>query len=134
MKLPLALMLTTAGVASAQSTASFTRDQTQPCYNYCTAYSTDDPALNVSFANLTLAGSGAPTPYKLTLGVNGVSYSGTTTADVWEAAGTNVTADDGSQAWVSNLAWQSRTTCTHSGRGQHCTTWRYVDSGAIAMP
>src|SRR3954463_6212629 len=133
MKLLLALTLLTAGLASAQTTASFTRDQTQSCSNYCTAYSTDNPALTVTFANLTVASSGDPTPYKLTLGISGVSYSGTATADVWYTRGTNLTAGDGSETWVSNLAWTSRTTCTHSGRGQHCTTWRYVDSGTITM-
>jgi len=134
MKLPLALALLTAGVAHAQITASFTRDQTQPCYNYCTAYSTDDPALSITYASLTVASSAAPTTYKLTLTANGVSYSGTATADVWYADGTNLTAGDGSEAWVSNLAWTSKTTCTHSGRGQHCSTWRYVDSGTITLP
>ena len=119
MKISIALLALLSGVAQADTFSPAT-DGSYHCISYCSGYVTDS-ANTVEYVNLTNL-------QKLTISIDGKAYSGT------NIPGQSVTllASDGTYALVSVQYWTKRT-CTHSGRGQHCTTWTFVTSGTFAI-
>jgi hypothetical protein len=118
--------------AQADTVVTYARDASQPCYNYCTAYTTDNSAVSMDFGNVRIASVYLPTSYSVTVHVNGISYSAVAYASQW-AAGVPVYAIDGSYLTLT-ANWSSKTTCVRSGRGQHCTTWYFLNSGTLTYP
>src|SRR4051812_20271055 len=104
MKYLLNLTLLAASVANANTVASFKAVPDAICYNYCTQYLTDNALVKVNYANLTVAGAYVPTPYMLTLRVNGRYYSGTAIATLW-LTGVPVYAANGTYLKIKNLRW-----------------------------
>jgi hypothetical protein len=127
-------MLAASSLANAGTAFNFSpaTDGSYMCGNYCVGYVTDEVGGvdSVDFTGLSIV-SPFSRDLKLTIQINGVYYVGI------------LPSGDGSVPFVvSNVSgpyalvtvnYTSRTTCTHSGRGQHCTTWRSVSSGSVNL-
>jgi hypothetical protein len=115
-----------AGYASSAVPVTFTPGPTYACTTYCTGYVTTDPATTVDYVNLQYAG--VYSGYRLTVSVNGKVYQGLESAPATGGALYNA---DGTFITVSNISYTYKRTCTSSGRGQHCTSWYFVNSGTV---
>lgn len=122
------LILALPALAAGSFSFSPATDGTYRCINYCTGYVTDSVD-TVEFTNLTIV-STTSRDLKLTIQIDGVYYTGVLPLGDGSQP-VMVSALGGGYAMVT-VAYTSKTTCTHSGRGQHCTTWRYVNSGTVA--
>lgn len=120
-------------VASAGTSFTFAAatDGSYRCSNpsMCMGFTTSDAVYSVDSVNVgnTLAGGKS-----ITIIVNGVAYSGTGTSAGNTVQGVVVQTADGATATV-DVSYNTRRTCTSSGRGQHCTTHIYTLSGTVLL-
>lgn len=97
------------------------------------AYVTSDANFYINSASVSPVTVYAGTPYKLTLTINGIPYSGTgatVIGTVSTMSGVVISAADGTYA-IAAVSWTTRTACVRSGRAQHCQTYRTVVAGEI---
>jgi hypothetical protein len=119
-----------AGTASAATDINFTLTQS----GYVT-----DTGDTIEYANIAYVKSGYGF-YRVVISVDGQAYTGYT--DVMDAQFQAVKTDivngiiayDQGTQITASVEWSSRTSCTHSGRGQHCTTWRTITLGEVLLP
>jgi len=134
-------LVATLGMATAvQASTTFdfspATDGSYTCGTYCSSYVTTS-ADTVEYANLTWNGNG----YKVTVSVDGKSYSGITAAPDSGGVLVNTYFDsvsqtfksDGTVITLSNVGYSYKRTCTRSGRGQHCTSWYWIVSGTVTQ-
>jgi hypothetical protein len=127
--------LATAAQASTDFTFGAAADGSYSCITYCTGFATTDPAHTVGAAGVTWNGA----TYRLMVQVDGVSYVGAVTAQqqvvqLTEQDIVNGIAVYGPSTLLASAQWTTKRTCTHSGRGQHCTTWYFPYSGTVSLP
>lgn len=111
------ILLTTLLAASTAQAMNFSPsvDGTHVCAGNTTCYGyLTDTADTVDYINIS---SG-----RITLSINGQTYSG-----ISPGSGQQFQAGDK----LVTLIWTSRRTCTGSGRGQHCQSWLYANSGSV---
>ena len=126
----IALALAFAGIAQAATDINFT------VTSGGIVTDTDDV---IDYANIGYVNS-AYGAYRVVVSVNGQAYTGyTDTPETqFKAAASNIvngimTYDNSNQIKVS-VEWTSRRSCTHSGRGQHCSTFYNVTAGEVLLP
>lgn len=131
MKTLLALTLLASGYANAATSFTFAPapNATYVCSPSCMGFTTSDPAHTVDFVTIgngpmVLVGSVWTSTYTLTLGIDGVTYRGTSMG-----SGQSFTAP----GLMASVTWATSRTCTHSGRGQTCTTRYYANTGSVAL-
>ena len=137
MKTIIALALAFAGMTA--NAFDFSLDTSGSCGTYCSGYVTDDPAYTVDYVNDQYSGS--PNRFRETISINGKVYSGYATGPDGGGVLFNSTFDsvtqtftsDGTYVTLSNLSYAYRHTCTHSGRGQHCTSWYWITGGTVTV-
>jgi hypothetical protein len=132
----LAVMAFATGYASAATTVNF--GAASSCPTYCTGFTTDNPAYTLNWLNATYA---LTSPQHTLLAVNGVTYSGATTAlpqgtvnghAFYQVSGV-LQASDGSTVTI-NYALQYWTTRVVSGRDAgHIVQHRAIDGGALTL-
>jgi hypothetical protein len=114
-------------------------DGSYRCITYCSGFATDDPAHSVDYVNLQYAGARG---FVVTMQVDGKTYQGDTPLlPPVGVALINREFDSATQTWhsdntyvITTLSYSYRHTCTHSGRGQHCTSWYFVTGGSVTLP
>lgn len=120
-------------IGTANAATSFTfapaTNGTYVCPSYCMGFTTSDPAHTVDFVTIgngpmVLVGGVWTSTYTLTLGIDGVTYRGTSMG-----SGQSFSAP----GLMASVTWTSSRTCTHSGRGQTCTTRHYGNTGSVAL-
>ena len=124
------LGLTLAGAAGAATTVNFAAatDGTYVCYTYCMGFTTDDPSYAVDYVNIQFySPSASGNLYRVVVSLNGLVYSA-----IGNPASIALTAADGA-VLVAVIQYNQRTTCTNSGRGQHCTTRYYPTGGSLLL-
>lgn len=116
------------GYANAATTFTFAASDGYTCPSYCLGFATSDPAHTVGYVNVQLNSVYAPSQYKITMSVDGVTYQGIT-----YDPSTMFTLTAGSTSIAASVVFTTTRTCTHSGRGQTCT-WRFhATSGAVGL-
>lgn len=95
----------------------------------CVGFVASDSDYSVDSVNVGNTPGGGKT---ITIIVNGTAYSGTGNVVGNSVQGVVAQAADGSSAMV-DVTYNSRRTCTVSGRAQHCTTYTYTVSGTVAL-
>jgi hypothetical protein len=135
-------VLLTAGFATAESAAASTAVDFGPskaCPTYCTGFKTDDRRYTLDWLNAVYANVA---PHRTVLSVNGVTYSGSTTAVRVSKIGTHrfyqvdgrLQSANGSTLTVSYLL-QYWTTRVVSGRDAgHIVPHRAVNGGQLTFP
>lgn len=110
-------------------------DGSYRCITYCTGFVTSDPAHTVQYVNLQLYSAGL---YRITMSVDSVTYSGiyadpTQQNQLVEQSIVNGVVVHGSRTILASANYTTKRTCTGSGRGQHCTTWYFANSGSVTQ-
>ena len=124
-------MLSSVASASTSFTFAAATDGSYRCSNpsLCVGFTTSDDAYSVDSVNVGNTLSGGKS---ITIVINGVAYSGTGTAIGNSVQGVAARSADVTNAIV-DVSYNTRRTCTTSGRGQHCTTYTYTVSGSVSM-
>lgn len=131
MKIISYILLACIGTANAATSFTFAPapNATYVCPSYCMGFITSDPAHTVDFVTIgngpmVLVGGVWTSTYTLTLGIDGVTYRGASLG-----SGQSFSAP----GLMASVTWTSSRTCTHSGRGQTCTTRYYGNTGSVAL-
>jgi hypothetical protein len=123
--------LALAGTANAGTDFNFSAatDGSYRCTNYCVGFTTDDGVDTVSYVDLSLV-STSSTSLKVTSIINGDTYVG-----VAPGSGQQFMAADASGTYaLLSVTWMTKMVRIGSGRGQHTTTYRYTNGGAVLFP
>ena len=122
----IALLALVTGVAQAAGfTYSPATDGSYKCANYCTGYTTSDPAHSVDYVNIAAAGT-------ITVSVDGAYYRAT--YNIGDLAYPVLLTNSATGGYVTmTFQYTTKHTCVRSGRGQHCTTFLYAYQGTVTL-
>jgi hypothetical protein len=135
MSKPLLILILAALSSVASAGTSFTfaaaTDGSYRCTNpsMCMGFTTSDADYLLKSVNV---GNTVGGDKMITIVINGVAYSGTGSPSGNTVQGAVVRAADGTTAIV-DISYNTRRTCTSSGRGQHCTTYIFTVSGTVLL-